>query len=375
MRVLMTGGGTGGHVNPALAIAETVKKYNPDAEIAFVGTARGLENTLVPREGYKLYKVDVRGFERKLSLKNIRAAWLAFVSPLKAKKIVKEFRPDIVVGTGGYASWPVLVAAARMGIPTAVHESNAVPGLAVRKLVKYVDRIYLNFKVSGDALGEEAAEKILHVGCPLRSDIGTLDPQAARRALKLDSYRYSVVSFGGSLGAERMNEAAFDYMENYISIHPEISYVHATGDRYFDECANRFVAMGLDSYPNIRLVKYIHDMPQRLAAADLVICRSGAITVSELSRARKAAILIPSPNVTDNQQYKNARVLSDCGGAVLVEEKNLKKGQLAQVTEELFADPEKLSRMGKSLAAISPADANERIYRDMMHLVTKEYDE
>jgi len=371
MRVLMTGGGTGGHVNPALAIASTIKEHIPDSEIAFVGTSRGLENSLVPREGYKLYKVDVRGFERKLSIKNIRAAWLAFISPYKAKKIVKEFKPDIVIGTGGYASWPVLVAASRMGIPTAVHESNAVPGLAVRKLVPYVDRIYLNFKVSAAQLGEEAAEKTLHVGCPLRSNIGKIGYAEARHALGLDQYRFSVVSFGGSLGAGMMNEAAFDFMENYVSVHPEISFVHATGERYFEECANRFVGMGLDSYPNIRLVKYIHDMPERLAAADLVISRSGAITVSELSRAGRAAVLIPSPNVTDNQQYKNARVLSDCGGAILIEEKNLKKGMLAKEADRLFADPNKLRTMGESLSAISPADANERIYADIMKLVSE----
>ena len=145
MRILMTGGGTGGHVNPALAIAETIKRNIPGAEIAFAGTPRGLENTLVPRAGYKLYHVNVRGFERKLSLKNIRAAWLALVSPLKARKIIKEFRPDIVIGTGGYVCWPVIVAASKLGVPTAVHEANAVPGLTVRKLVPYVDRIFINF--------------------------------------------------------------------------------------------------------------------------------------------------------------------------------------------------------------------------------------
>lgn len=368
MRVLMTGGGTGGHVNPALAIAETIKNNIPDAEIAFVGTPRGLENTLVPRAGYKLYKVNVRGFQRKLTLKNIRSAWLALVSPLQAAKIVRKFKPDIVIGTGGYASWPVLVAASRKNIPTAVHESNAVPGLAVRKLVPYVDRIYVNFRVSADQLGEEAKDKILHVGCPLRSDIGRINGDDARRRLGLEGYRYSILSFGGSLGAGRLNETAFELMEKYISVHPEIHYVHATGEDYFEEAAKRFLAIGLDRYPNIKLVKYIHDMPERLAAADLVISRSGAITVSELSRAAKAAILIPSPNVTDNQQYKNARVLADCGGAVLIEEKDLSEKVLEEAIDGLFSDPRRLADMGRSLATVSPSDANERILEDIFKL-------
>lgn len=368
MRILMTGGGTGGHVNPALAIAETVKQNIPETEIAFVGTDRGLENTLVPKAGYKLYHVNVRGFERRLSLKNIRAAWLALVSPLKAGKIVKEFRPDIVIGTGGYVSWPVLVAASKRKIPTAVHESNAVPGLAVRKLVPYVDRIYLNFKISAEKLGDEAKGKTLHVGCPLRSDIGKISSSDAKRRLGIDGYAFSVVSFGGSLGAGRLNEAAFDLMENYISVHPEINYVHATGEGYFEEASKRFLALGLDRYPNIRLVKYIHDMPLRLAAADLIISRSGAITVSELSRAGRAAILIPSPNVTDNQQYKNAKVPADCGGAVLIEEKDLEPGTLSKVLDRLFADPLKLIDMGRSISSISPSDANKRIFDDIMAL-------
>ena len=165
MRVLVTGGGTGGHVNPALAIANTIKQNIPNAEIAFVGTVRGLENQLVPKAGYKLYHVDVRGIRRSLSLYNIRSLWLAAVSPVKAKKIIKEFKPDLVVGTGGYVSWPIIVAASRMNIPTAVHESNAVPGLAVRKLVPYVDRIFTNFAVSAEILGKSG--KVMQVGCPM----------------------------------------------------------------------------------------------------------------------------------------------------------------------------------------------------------------
>ena len=368
MKVLITGGGTGGHVNPALAVADKIKEYCPEAEIAFVGTPDGIENELVPAAGYPVYHVNVIGFRRKLSLRNVRAAWLALVSPLRAARIIRKFRPDIVFGTGGYTSWPILVAASRKKIVTGVHEANAVPGLAVRKLVPYVDRVFVNFKVSMQQL-PAAGEKAMHVGCPLRSGIGNIGKAEARRRLGIPQDSFSVVSFGGSLGAERMNSAAFDYMVNYVTRRPEINYLHAAGGRYFDGEVEKFLAAGLDNYPNIRLVKYITDMPLRLAAADLVICRSGAITVSELSRAGKASILIPSPNVTDNQQYKNARVLSDCGGAVLIEEKDLADGRLAEETERLKNDPEKLRAMGDSIRAVSPPDAEGVIAKELFRLL------
>lgn len=245
MRVLMTGGGTGGHVNPAIAIADTIKEHIPSAEIAFVGTKRGIENKLVPAAGYKLYHVDVRGFRRSLSLANIRAAFLAAVSPIVAKKLVKEFKPDVVIGTGGYVSWPLLVAASKLGVPSAVHESNAVPGLAVRRLVPYVDKIFVNFAVTGETLG--APEKTMHVGSPLRTDFGTVTRREAREKLGLpDSCRQYVVSFGGSLGAERVNSAVLDLMRDYLSKHPDIYCTHACGASGYEETRRQFEEAGLD---------------------------------------------------------------------------------------------------------------------------------
>ena len=370
MRVLMTGGGTGGHVNPALAIAETIKENIPGSEIAFVGTKRGLENTLVPRAGYRLYHVDVRGFERKiLSIRNIRAAFLALVSPLAARKVVKEFRPDIVIGTGGYVSWPVLVAASKMGIPTAVHESNAVPGLTVRKLVPYVDRIFTNFSVTENRLGEEAEGKVMQVGCPVQAEIGSVTREEARKKLGIGpEIKYYILSFGGSLGAKTINKAALEIMEKYVSEHGDVMYTHATGDRCYDEVSDEFFLSGMDKCPNIELVRYIYDMPLRIAAADLVICRSGAITCSELSRAARASILIPSPNVTDNQQVKNATVLADCGGALMIEESELDPGRISEAVETLITTPGMTAEMGRRVRSVSPADANTRIFEEIRRL-------
>lgn len=370
MRVLMTGGGTGGHVNPAIAIADTIKAHIPDAEIAFVGTKRGIENKLVPAAGYELYHVDVRGFRRSLSPANIRAAFLALVSPLAAKKIVKKFRPDVVIGTGGYVSWPLIVAASRLGIPSAVHESNAVPGLAVRKLVPYVDRIFVNFEVTGKALG--APEKTMHVGSPLRSDFGMIPKSEARAKLGLpDACRRYIVSFGGSLGAERVNAAMIELMRDYLTAYPDIYCTHACGAGGYAETKKAFDDAGLGKFPNLELVEYIYDMPVRMAAADLVISRSGAITLSELAAAKKAAILIPSPNVTDNQQYKNAKVLADADGAVLIEEKDLDAGRICRETAAILENPARLHTLEKNIAAFAVPDANEIIFREISALAGK----
>lgn len=367
MRVLMTGGGTGGHVNPAIAIADTIKAHIPTAEIAFVGTKRGIENKLVPAAGYKLYHVDVRGFRRSLSPANIRAAFLALTSPIAAKKLVREFKPDVVVGTGGYVSWPLIVAASKLGVPSAVHESNAVPGLAVRKLVPYVDRIFVNFAVTGEALG--APEKTMHVGSPLRADFGMISRADARAKLGLPpECRKYIVSFGGSLGAERVNGAMIELMRDYLAAHPDIYCTHACGAGGYAEVRTAFEEPGLGKYRNLELVEYIYDMPVRMAAADLVVSRSGAITLSELALAKKAALLIPSPNVTDNQQYKNAKVLADADGAVLIEEKDLAPGRICREVAAILDRPARQHELEENIAAFAVPDANEIIFREIAAL-------
>jgi UDP-N-acetylglucosamine--N-acetylmuramyl-(pentapeptide) pyrophosphoryl-undecaprenol N-acetylglucosamine transferase len=263
------------------------------------------------------------------------------------------------------------VAATRLGTPTAVHESNAVPGLAVRKLVPYVDRIFVNFRVTEEALRGAGPEKIRHVGCPVSDGVGTISREQARAELGIpDSVRHCVLSFGGSLGARTLNETALELMSDYMSVHPEVRFVHACGADGYDSVYERFVSLGLDRYPNIELLRYIYDMPLQLAAADLVICRSGAITCSELSRAKRASILIPSPNVTDDQQVKNAMVLEDCGGALMIEEGDLEPGRVRAAVEKLLSVPGMTDEMGRRAASASPADANDRIFGEILELVS-----
>lgn len=367
MRVLMTGGGTGGHVNPALAIANTIRIHHPDAEIAFVGTSRGLENKLVPAAGYPLYHVQIRGFQRKLTLSNFKTLYYAVTSPSKAKKIIREFKPDIVIGTGGYVCWPIMKAASRMGIPTALHESNALPGVAVKMLQNSVDRIFLNFRETEALI--RAKKKTMHVGNPLRDGFSIADKAEARRALGIPENARMLLSFGGSLGAQNVNQAVFELMQEYLNDHEDIYSVHATGAYAYKAFREQFEEAGLNQLPNLSVVEYLYDMPLQMAAADVVIGRAGAMTVSELAMMGKCAILIPSPNVTDNHQYKNAKVLADKGAAVLIEEKDLEGGALLEAVKRLLSDEGERQRMAAAIHEFAVPDANERIYRELIRMI------
>ncbi len=376
MKVMMTGGGTGGHVNPALAIANTIKQNDPTAEIAYTGTSRGIENKLVTKAGYPLYHVEIQGIRRSLSLANLKTAWLALTSVGKAKKVLKEFRPDLVVGTGGYVCWPVMKAAADMGIPTALHESNAIAGVAVKMLQKHVDRIYLNFEKTGETL-TCPREKLMQVGNPVMSSFKSVTREEARKTLGIsDSYKYVLLSFGGSMGAEKVNDAVLYLMRDFTSKHPEVLHLHATGSIEWEECSAKFREMGLDKFENIQLSEYIFDMPLRMAAADLTINRAGAMTVTELATTGKCAIFIPSPNVAENHQYKNAKVLVDDGAALLFEEKELNDCEAAPLVEKVTwllsdeGDAERAS-MQERIRKFALADVNKHIYIDLMELVAK----
>ena len=259
MRLLLTGGGTAGHINPALAIAETVRRNDPSAEIAFVGIQNGKETDLVPREGYRLYFVESMGFRRSLSPANVKAAWLALTSPYskQTNQILDEFQPDLVIGTGGYACWPIMAAAARRKIPTAVHESNALPGLAVRRLQGKVDRIWINFAKTKELLKQK--KKTVCVGNPLRNGFGGISRTEARARLGLADGQLFLLSFGGSLGAEGVNRAIIDVMKHFCSTQEGIVHMHAAGKRDYALSRELFEKAGLDQSANCKLLDYIYD--------------------------------------------------------------------------------------------------------------------
>lgn len=373
MRFLLAGGGTGGHINPALAIADIIKKNFKDPEIAFVGTKNGMENRLVGKEGYSVYHIEARGFQRSVSPKNIAAAWYYVTSPIKAKKLMKEFCPDIVIGTGGYVCYPPLKAAADLGIPTLVHESNATPGLAVRLLQHKVDRILFNFPGSAGLLEEK--DKCAVVGNPVRGSFGSYSRESARRALGIDDkYRLVLLSYGGSRGAPAINDAAIRIMREYISQHPEVLHIHATGKENFSEAKQKFDAAGLGKYKNIEFCDYLYDMPLRLSAADLVISRAGAMTLTEMARLEKPCIMIPSPHVADDHQYKNAKLLSDAGAVRIIREDKatLKvEDRIVDEVSELLADPAARQGLSRSIAAFAGEDAGTLILREIESLLEK----
>ena len=361
MRVLMSGGGTGGHVNPAIAIANIIKKNCPDAVIEFIGTKRGIENKLVPHEGYKLHHIQIQGIRRSLSPDNIKTAFLAVKSFGDCRRIIKDFKPDVVIGTGGYACWPVVRAAASLKIPTVLHESNATPGFAIKMLEKKATKIFVNFEETIPQL--KCPEKAVRVGNPLRGDFSAISREAARQNQGVaGKHRCFILSLGGSMGAERINHEVIDMMKNYTSKHPEILHIHGTGSIEYEDTKKMFESAGLDKYNNLQLLEYIYDMPEKMAAADIVINRAGAMTLSEIAVLGRASVLIPSPNVTNNHQYKNAHVLEKAGACVLIEEKDLGDGTLAKAVQSIIEDNGKRSDMERNVGRFAVADAADKIY-------------
>ena len=371
MRVLLAGGGTGGHINPAIAIANTIKANDKRAEIAFIGTKKGMENNLVAKAGYPLYHIEMSGLRRSLSLSNIKTAYYYFTAPIKAKKLLRSYRPDVVIGTGGYLSWPLLHAAAQLGIPTAVHESNAIPGKAVKMLEKDVDRIYINFPTTAEYFTE--TEKILCVGNPLITLPDTKTESGLREKLGIpEGTKKILLSFGGSLGAQRVNEEVLALMRDYTAHHPEIFHIHATGKIEYEDAMAMAKEYGVDDKPNIRLLEYIYDMPLWEKAADAVICRAGAMTIAEMALLGKACILIPSPNVANNHQYENAKRLADAGAAVMYEEKQLNSGLLTAGVREILENEESASSLSHAIRNFAKPNAADDIYKDLLLLTSEE---
>lgn len=374
MRILLTGGGTAGHINPALAIAETVQKHDPTAVVEFVGVKGKKEEDLIPRAGYRLHFVRSRGIEGKLPTpSNLKAVFLAVTSPFakETQAILDEFQPDLVIGTGGYACWPIMLAASRRGIPTALHESNSHPGKTVRALQGRVDRIWTNFSGTAERLRQK--KKALCVGNPLRGEFQSFTREYARRELGLTDGRLLILSFGGSGGARSINEAIVPMMRALSSKDPRILHVHSAGKLGFEETMKRFCEAGLEKSSNCIVRDYIYDMPLHLAAADLVISRSGAMTVSELAMQKKACVLIPFPDAAYNHQYLNAKELADAGAALLLTDQTIRETPeaLAECAKELLNDPTRRETLSVRIGAFADPNANERIWNDIQTLIRK----
>lgn len=360
MRVLIAGGGTAGHVNPAIAMAEIIEAKLPGSEVAFVGRPSGIEQELFGATGHKMYFLKAGGFNRSLSPKNLISLYRMIDSTQKAKKLIREFKPDVVIGTGGYVCYPLCKAATKLDVPTVLHESNAIPGLAIKMLSRDVSIVLLNFKETGKKLSDGVNYRA--VGNPTRSGFSTLDRTLARRALGIGDGERLIVSFGGSLGATKVNDACAEVMRELSLTNKHYKHVHATGKREYETYSPFRSQMSLLSSGRCSVVRYINNMPEMLAAADLVISRSGAMTLTELAASSCPAILIPSPNVTDNHQYKNAKVLADAGAAMLISEEELTNGYLVKKASELLADDAARETLSQSISAFATKNANDLIF-------------
>ncbi len=367
MRVLLTGGGTSGHVNPALAIADIIKAHEPDSVFAYAGTERGIEKRLVDKEGYEFFNIKIQGIKRSLSLSNVKAAYLVMTAPKKAEGIIKKFNPDIVIGTGGYVCWAPLKAAAAMGIPTVIHESNSVAGLAVRKLESRVDLVLTNFSSTAEQLTQ--CERVVNVGNPTRRSFDALGKSEARRALGVPEDAFVILSFGGSLGAPALNSAAISVMKNFAAQKGDVYHFHSGGKNYYKNAMEMFAGYNLEKNDRLHLSEYIYDMSTHMCAADVVICRAGAMTLTELAMLKKPAVLIPSPNVTDNHQYKNAKALSDAGAATLIEQNEDTDSAVVEAIKTLYESKERRDGMSCAIEAFANLNVADEIYEEISRLI------
>lgn len=374
MRVLMSCGGTGGHINPALAIADIIKSKYPDAEFLFAGTPNGMEAKLVPQAGYKLETIKVAGFQRKISIenigRNIKAAAYLVTSGSRAKSIVKNFDPDIAIGTGGYAAGPVIRKAAKMGVPSAIHEQNAFPGVTNKLLSKEVDHVMLTVKEALDFMDKGSFEYSV-TGLPVRSDITKMNKADARKKLGFDD-SFTILSFGGSLGAGCINETMTETIKWHVGRKMKINHIHGYGGMGRDTFPNAMKEAGIPlKNDRLRITEYINDMDVCLAAADLVICRSGASTLAELEAAGRASILIPSPIVAGNHQYHNAMVLGKADAAIVIEQKDVTSEKIIGEIEKLYLDTDRVKKMSANALELHLNNTPQRILKVVDKLLEK----
>ena len=370
MRVIFTCGGTGGHINPAIAVAKILRERKPDSQILFVGAADGMEMDLVPREGFQIETVQTDNFLRSLKPSalwhNVKALNVIRQGLKKADRIIRDFQPDVILGTGGYASFPMLRQGTKNGIPTAVHEANAVPGLATKMVCDKVDKILVSFAESKKEY--KNSDRVIPVGMPVREEFVYTRREDARRELKLDD-RPLIVTAWGSLGAREMNKKIAYFMGEECK-EDRYHHIHATGSfgwRWMPEYVKEH-GVDLASHPDVVMQEYIYNMPTVMAAADLIISRAGASTLNEIAAAGTPCIIIPSPNVTNNHQEKNARILEQRGAAVVIREDECDGQSLYKAAKELLEDKESCEKMRRALREMAVIDSAERIYRIILDL-------
>ena len=365
MNVIFTCGGTGGHINPAIAVANILKERRPDIRILFIGAEGHMEEKLVPAAGFELKTLPGSGLSRKLNLagikKNINAVKCVISAVGKCKKIIREFDADVIVGTGGYASFPALLAGSQLKVPTVVHEANAVPGLTTKMAAAIADRVLVCFEES--VRYYKNPDQVEVVGMPVRQEFLCGNKELARKELGIDDGKPVLVSAFGSQGAKVMNETMADMMPMEQKDGFPFHHIHATGSFGKEWMPKRVKDNGVDyeKEPMLDIREYIYNMPTVMAAADVMIGRAGSATCNEIAAAGVPCILIPSPNVTNNHQEKNARVLEEAGGAVVVLEKDCTPEKIYELVSRLMKDADRRAEMADALRGLVKSDSAQRI--------------
>ena len=373
MKFVLTCGGTAGHINPALAVAGRLQELMPESRFLFLGAEGKMEMDLVPRAGYEIRPLKITNISREHSVSglmhNLDTVKNVVASEHEAKRILREFHPDAVIGTGGYVCYPVLSAASRLGIPSLVHESNALPGLTTRMLAKKVDAILVGFEESRKHYPEP--EKVTVTGTPVRGEFARYTKDSAKAELGLDPAEPLVVSVWGSLGSGHMNQILTELLPK-LRGQKRFRMIHSVGSRDHAAFCETLEREKLDpAESNVEAREYIFDMPRVMAAADLILCRAGASTLAELTYMGKPVVIVPSPNVTDNHQEKNARVLERAGGAKVFLEGQFDADSLLAEIDRLLRCPEELDSMSRAMAALSVPDATDKIVDKILSLVRK----
>ena len=371
MKILFACGGTAGHINPAIAVATYLREQKPETKILFAGNPNSMEEKIVKENGFDFSPIELKGIQRKFNKRNIKynisSILLLTTATKRCKKLINDFNPDIIMGTGGYVSGPIVRSGAKMGIKTLSHEQNAFPGVTTRLLSKHVNRLLLAVDEAKEYLPKNI--ETIVVGNPVRESILFADKKESRKKLGISDDKFCILSFGGSLGARKVNESIAELMK-WHEKDGKIHHIHATGKigkEYFEELLNERVPNWKEN-TNLDIREYISDMDVALSACDLVISRAGAITLSELQGAGKASITIPSPNVSHNHQFYNASVLQKHNATILIEEKNLTDKLLINTINDFLNNPQKIKALEQNAQQMAIIDTNKRIYDIIMDL-------
>ena len=370
MRVIVAAAGTAGHINPGLAIANKIKEEEPDSEIIFIGTKRGLENDLVPRAGYELKTIEAYGLSKKISIENFKKMYATLMATGKARKIIKEFKPDIIVGAGGYICGPVVWAANKEKIPVVLHESNAFPGKAVKMLAPKVNTVLISFEEARSRIPN--AKNIVFTGTPVKIEKREYSAEEKNKILQtvnLDSNLPIVLVFGGSQGAQKINEAIIGIAKQKLNKDYQIMW--ATGPKQYDIIKEKFEdeKLNINMIENMKIVPYIYNMEEIMNISDIIVARSGAMTITEISNLGKPSILVPLPNVSNDHQLYNAKALEKVQAAKIILNKDLTAQKLNEDIKSMVDYPQIMNQMGINALKLQTNDAQNKIYNEIKKLV------